>query len=140
MNLEELEAVIDLELSKRRNKVLNRNAYKAFFGMFSDPVGALGQIFIGRKDAIDAERARIAQEKMLEMLVTLDDAFSKSAVIAKDVGIEVQGLIRAKGVNVDHVVGLDIGATSSAVKIKPGTTISATLENGKSLTGLKIGG
>ncbi|MGU9813169.1 hypothetical protein [Pseudomonas sp. LF052] len=135
----EIEAAIVSELLTRKRQVLNRNAYKAFFGMFSDPAGALGHIFLGRKDALDSERSRIVQEKMLEMLVTLDDAFTKSAQIAAFEGVEVDGLIQVKGGQVDHVVGLEINTGAGSVRIRPGTKITAELENGQSLTGIKIG-
>lgn len=139
MRMGEIEAAIVSELLTRKRQVLNRNAYKAFFGMFSDPAGALGHIFLGRKDALDSERSRIVQEKMLEMLVTLDDAFTKSAQIAAFEGVEVDGLIQVKGGQVDHVVGLEINTGAGSVRIRPGTKITAELENGQSLTGIKIG-
>lgn len=36
--------------------ILNRNVIGAPIGAFSDPFGALGQVFIGRGEAIDFEK------------------------------------------------------------------------------------
>jgi hypothetical protein len=52
----EVEAAIEARLRERRKSILNRNAIDALFGTFSDPVGALGQVFIGRGEAIDFEK------------------------------------------------------------------------------------
>jgi hypothetical protein len=74
MDREQVERNIEAELKKSKNRVVNRNALQALFGVYADPVGALGKVFLGRQDSLNAERARIAQDVILTLLCKIDDA------------------------------------------------------------------
>jgi hypothetical protein len=139
MDKEKIESVINERLKKEEKKVLNNNAIHALFGAFSDPIGALGKIFLGRKDAIDSEKQKIAQDIIIEMLCEIDDAISKAKSDAKSSGITIQGIIETNAHGSEHVVGVDIGQKAKSVKFEPGSHIKTSATGAKSITGLKIG-
>ena len=55
---EEILAAIEGALAERKKDVLNRNALKALFVAFGNQGEALGQVFLGRGDAREADRQR----------------------------------------------------------------------------------
>jgi len=143
MDREQVEKAILDELSRRKRKVLTRNALKALFACFKDPIGSLGQLFIGRQDAMDAERVRIQQEIILDLLCRMDEALSKAA-LAEQEKLPVQrcvvcGEIEAYGQGVDEITGVSIGKNAGQVEFKPGTRIRASGEDARRITGLEIG-
>jgi len=139
MSKEAIEQEINAQLGAKRKKVLNRNAISALFGAFSDPVGALGKIFIGRGDAIEAERQKIAQDLMLELLCKIDEAISQTAKQSAAQGVTLNGLIETTTQGVESVIGVHIAENSSAVTLQAGTHIRTSATGAQSVTGLKIG-
>jgi hypothetical protein len=139
MNTHNIELAIEEQLSKRAKRVINRNAISALFGAFSDPVGALGKIFMGRADALDSERTRLQQDAILELLCKIDAALSDLARSTGAQGITIDGLIEINAQNVDAVVGVDISEGAGPVVFKPGTHIRVNAESSGSAIGLKIG-
>ena len=137
---QEIEGAINEQLALRKKSVLNRNAIGALFGAFSDPIGALGKIFIGRNDAIDAEKQRISQDVMIELLCKIDDAISKAAQVSDGQGITINGLIETNAHGAESVVGVHIEENSGAVNLQPGTHIRTTATASRNVTGLQIGG
>ena len=135
-----VENAIDEQLKSREKKVLNRNAISALFGAFSDPVGALGKIFVGRDDAIDAEKQKIIQDVILEMLCKIDDAISQAAQESTKQGFILQGLIETSAHGAESVVGVHVGENSGSVTMQAGTHIRTIATASKNVTGLKIGG
>jgi len=144
MDREEVEEAILEKLEKRKSTVLNRNALKALFACFSNPLGSLGQLFIGRVEAVDAERVRIEQEIILDLLCRIDDALAEAALAAqKKLPVQqciVCGEIEAYGEGVEEITGASIGKDAGQVEFKPGTRIRASGKDAKRITGLKIGG
>ena len=143
MDREEVEKAIVDKLSKRKHKVLTRNALKALFSCFKDPIGSLGQLFIGSWEAVDAERVRIEQEIILDLVCRIDDALADAARVAQE-KLSVQrcvvcGEIEAFGKGVDEITGVSIGEDAGQVELKPGTRIRVSGENAKRITGLEIG-
>lgn len=67
---------IEAELSKRNKKVVNKNAIDAFLSCFAPPIQALRKVFFGREDAIDQERQKITIEKILQLVIEIDNAIS----------------------------------------------------------------
>ncbi len=143
MNREEVEEAILDALRKRKRKVITRNALKALFGCVKDPIGSLGQLFIGSQDAIDTERVRIEQEIILDLVCKIDEALAQAALTAqKKLPVQqcvVCGEIEAFGRGVDEITGVSIGEDAGQVELKPGTRIRASGENAKRITGLEIG-
>jgi hypothetical protein len=140
MNKQHIEAAIEERLAIRKASVRNRNAIKALFGAFSDPMGSLGQIFLGGSEAVDAERQRLQQEAVLELLCKIDDAISQIAQGAESQGFVISGLIETTANHGESVVGVDIAADAGPVRLQPGTHIKTTSSGVARTTGLKIGG
>jgi hypothetical protein len=140
MNKSDIEAAIEARLSERKKSVLNRNAIGALFGAFADPVGALGQVFLGRDDAIDHEKQRIAQDVILELLCKIDESLSQANAKSEQQGIKVGGLIEAIAHGGESLTGLSIGANSSPVTLQPGTHIRTVATSVRNVIGVKIGG
>lgn len=140
MNKQAIEYAIGEQLALRKKSVLNRNAISALFGAFADPVGALGKIFVGRGDAIEAEKQRISQDVMIELLCRIDDAISKAAQASAGQGVTISGLIETSAHGAESVVGVHIGENSGAVNLQPGTHIRTSATASRNVTGLQIGG
>ena len=143
MTKEEVEKSVEAALEQRKTKVLNRNALKALFGAFSDPVGALGQVFMGRAEAVDAARQRLEQGAIIELLCKIDEAISHAVSTLKSgdaSGIVVQGLIETHGADSANVIGVHVTPDAGQVEFAPGTRIRTTGSGVGNLTGLKIGG
>lgn len=138
MKQEEIVQRIESELRNREKTIVNRNAFAALFGAISDPLGALGKIFLGRQDALDAEKQRLAQDAMLELLCRIDEAITAADVKARSAGVTISGLIETTATNSEHVVGARIGPKSGSVEFKPGTQIKTTAYGAKTVTGLEI--
>jgi hypothetical protein len=143
MKREEIEATLCHELEQRRKKVLNRNAIDALFGAFENPVGALGKIFVGRRDALEREQDSIRQELVLDLLCRIDEALTEAQQKAQRSGIkwtEVSGKIEAIGVDTDEITGVRITSDAGPVEFKPGTHIVVSATGARRVVGLDIGG
>lgn len=136
MDRQAVEEAIVATLQTRRNKVVNRNALQALFGAVMDPVNSLGKVFLGRQDALDTERARIAQDIMLDLLCKMDDAIRQAQHSASNSGVtRVTGLIEATAEHGDQLVGADISAPA---ELGPGFHVKVSSSNVKNVTGLRI--
>ncbi|WP_046235187.1 hypothetical protein [Pseudomonas syringae pv. coryli] len=140
MERNELEQKIASELAEREGRVLNRNALSALFGMFSDPIGSLGKIFIGRADAIDAEKHRLEQTHILDMLCSIDDLLRDLQSKAAKDGIIIDGLIETTVENAVEVIGFHVTGDAGNVVIRPGTCVKTHVGNAEKVTGFKVGG
>ena len=143
MDFSHIEKAIEQKLAKRKKKVVNRNAIKALFSAFPGPVAALGKIFLGRQDAIEGEKAKVAQEIILKMLLKIDDAISQATKETTDRGLDwkvIAGTVEAHGEGVREVTGVDVSSDAGPVKFKRGTHIRATGKDADRVTGLRIGG
>ncbi|WP_431511672.1 hypothetical protein [Variovorax sp. DAIF25] len=140
MDLKAIEARLEEGLKARGKAVVNRNAVSALFGAFSDPVGSLGKIFLGRQDALDAEAARLKQDVIVELLCKIDDALSGASHAATSSEVVIEGLIEASGHQADEVVGVSIESGGENVRFAAGARVSASGQDVKSVTGVRIGG
>lgn len=141
MEKNEIENKINSILMERRSKVVAHHAIKALLGIFTDPVGSLGKLFIEKKNAMEEEKHKIEQDIILDLLCKIDSAIEEA--IEKTKGslksTVVVGEIIASGKNVKDVTGVEISEGSGTVEFKPGTQIKAEGENVDKVTGLKIG-
>jgi hypothetical protein len=140
VNRQDVERAIEEQLASRSKKVLNRNAMSALFGACADPVGALGKVFLGRSDAIEAERQRIAQGLILDLLCNIDAAISQAASESSKQGVSIEGLIETTVQSADSVVGVHISEGMSNVTLRPGTHIRTVVGSATNVTGLQVGG
>lgn len=144
MDKEELEKRIQDEVKQRRGKVVALNTIKALLSIPADPIGTIGKLFFGAKEAVDQEKHRIEQNIILDLLCKIDEDMTEAINKAKEVlpktALIVLGDIVAHGKNADSVTGVSISGDSGPVELKPGTRITAHGENVRNVTGLKIGG
>jgi hypothetical protein len=140
MDTQKIKEKIDSELALRSKKVLNKNAFAALFSAFTDPVGALGKIFIGRQEALDKEQQKISIDVIIDLLCKIDDAISQAGTFATSQGVVINGLIETVAHGAEEVTGVHIADGSGPVSFKGGTVIRTTATSTKNVTGLKIGG
>lgn len=142
MNSKEVEDEIARKFTERKKRVLNRNALNALFGAVSNPIGSLGKIFLGRKDALEAEELRIKQDTMLDILCEIDDKLSSAGeeVIEQEtIRNIISGNIEARGYDVDEVIGVLIAAGAGTTELKPGTHIKVSGIRTRKVIGLQVG-
>lgn len=140
MDRKEVEQQIAFELEKSKGRVLSQNALNALFGAFSDPVGALGKIFLGGKDAVDAEKLRLEQGYVLDLLCSMDDLLKEMQKKAAVDGIVIDGLIETTVQKAGEVVGVHITDDMKNVQFRSGTHIKTDVANAEKVTVLKLGG
>lgn len=141
MDRDELRAVIEKDVQQVRNKTLNNNAFEALLvALGGNPVEALGKIFLGRDDAVDAARHQIERECVLNLLCDIDEAVKRLHSDASAKHVSIAGLVETVGRDVDEVVGVQVGSDSPPVRFEPGAKIVTKAERSGKLTGLKIGG
>ncbi|HHT8835146.1 TPA: hypothetical protein ACT5B7_006673 [Burkholderia cenocepacia] len=136
---EEVERAIEGELARRSQKVLNRNAISALFGAISDPVAALGKVFLGRQDALDTERARIEQGIILDLVVKIDDALTQALKQAAVHKVSVGGTFEANVYGGGVGTAMHIAGDAPPVEFQPDTKVVVNVHSGSG-TALQIGG
>ncbi len=143
MNREEVERVIQSQLKERAKRVVNRNALDALLSALGgNALTALGKLFLGRQDALAAEKLRIQQDLVLDLLCRIDETISNSKVEAIRQGVDwtiISGEIEAHGTDVEEVTGAHIASNSGPTELKPGTHIRASGTRVKRVTGLHVG-
>lgn len=142
MNREEVEKAIIKKLQERKKGVVNRNALDALFQTLTNPISALGKIFLGRRDALDTEEHRIKQGLILDILCKIEESLDKTrgkAMTQSDIINIVSGEIEAHGYAADEVIGVLITSDAGTTEFKPGTHIKVTGKGSKKVTGLQIG-
>lgn len=139
---EKLKEVIQQKLKENHDKVVNKNAFKALFGAFTNPIDSLGKIFLERQDALDEEQNRITQDIILEMLYQIHDAVAQAEANAEQHNLNwssISGEIEVEGNKTENVTGIHAAEGVGPVEFKSGRHIKATANGAKNLTGLKIG-
>ncbi len=142
MNRQEVEKAIIEKLRERKKGVVNRNALDALFQAFTNPISALGKIFLGKKGALDTEEHRIRQGIILDILCKIEESLDKTrgeAMTQSDITNIVSGAIEAHGYAADEVIGVLITSDAGTTEFKPGTHIKVTGKGSKKVTGLQIG-
>ena len=107
MTKEEIKNQIEIELKKREKTIRNKNAIDKFLGLLP-PMDALWGVLIGVQDAIELERQKLTLDRILDLIVAIDDKLSGKDVSGLDAGLKI--LIEnavAKG----NIIGLE-GKTS----------------------------
>jgi len=143
MNREQIEQEVTRRLEQQGKGIHNRNAMKALFQCFRDPVGALGTIFLGSSDALAAARSQIQQDIILTLLCRIDEALTEALHTAEEHRLNwtvVSGRIQAHAESAKSVTGVHITGECGPVELRPGTHISASAGAAESVTGLRIGG
>jgi hypothetical protein len=142
MGRKEIEEEIAKQLHSRKGRVLNRNAIDALFLSVSNPVEALGKVFLGREVALEAEQHRIQQEIILDILCKIEESLNKTRekpITQSDIINIISGEIEAHGYDADEVIGLLITSDAGPTELKLGTHIKVKGKGSKKVTGLQIG-
>lgn len=142
MNRKEVENEIAREFTKRKRRALNRNALNALFNALPDPIESLSRIFLGREDALEAEKVRIKQDIMLNTICKIDDKISYAidkAIKQRDIRRIISGEIEASGYDVDEVIGVLIKPDAGTTELKRGTHIKTSGTRTKRVVGLQVG-
>jgi hypothetical protein len=134
---------IEEECAKRGKKIANRNAFQALLGLCGKAGELVDKLIFGKQDALDAERARVQMDFIIELLCSFDEAISNVGAKAKAAGADwtiFTGKVTAQGTNVEQVTGVYVSPHSGLVEFQTGTEILAVGDNTGSVTGLNIGG
>ena len=138
---EDIREIMNNELEKRKKKVRNKKAIDALLSLSPRPVQALCKMAFGRDDAMEDEKQKILIEKILEILLEIDDAIAKDGGNVEKIDwTVVEAKIEAHGENSDKVTGMDISSDAGPVELKAGTHIKVSGRNVRNITGLHIGG
>ena len=141
MNKEDIQNILDIELKKREKDVRNKNAFDALLSASSGPVQALWKMTFGRNKAMEDEKQKILIEKILDILLEIDEAISKNnGNIEKIDWTIIEAKIEAYGEDSEKVIGLNISSDAGPVELKAGTHIKVSGKNVGNITGLQIGG
>jgi hypothetical protein len=138
----DIQKTIELALEKRKTGVLNKNAINALFEALPSPMKALGKIFMGRDEAIQSEKQKIAQDIILDLLVNIDKAITQALEASRQKGVDwkvIAGDVEVYGEKTKEVIGMQIASNAGPVELKPGTHIKASGSQVERITGLKIG-
>ena len=141
LNREQVEQAILDRLKEREKQVVNRNALDALLSVLK--LDSLSKIFLGRKDALEAEKLRIGQEIVLTLLCQIDDAISGAKTDSSKQKIDwtiISGEIESHGVDVEEVTGMSIATDAGPTELKPGTHIRASGIRSRRVIGLDVGG
>ncbi len=141
LDREQVEQAILDRLKGQEKQVVNRNALAALLSVLK--LDSLGKIFLGREDALEAEKLRIEQEIVLDLLCRIDDAISGAKTDSSKQKIDwniISGDIEAHGVDVEEVTGMSIATDAGPTELKPGTHIRVSGKRSRRVTGLDIGG
>lgn len=96
-------------------------------------------MFLGRQDALDAERARIERGIILDLVVKIDEALTQAAQQAIQNGVSVGGTFEANIYAGSTGVVMHIAEDAQTVNFQPGTKVVMNLHGGSG-TALQIGG
>ena len=88
MTKDEVKNKIEAELKKREKSVRNKNAIDKFLGLFS-PLDALWGVLVGSKDALELEKQKLTLEKVLDLVVGIDDRLSGKDISSVDSGLKI---------------------------------------------------
>lgn len=135
---EEIEELISNQLKKREKSIRNRNAIGVFLRLF--PIlNALKEVLTGAKKELEIERQKLTLEKIIDLIIAIDDKLSGKSIEKVDEGLKI--LIK-NVVSDGNIVGLK-GKTSNRnlrkVFEKP---LSVTIDNARAkrnVTGVDLG-
>jgi len=107
MTKDEVKNQIEVELKKRGKSVRNKNAIAKFLGLF--PIlDALYGVLVGSKDAVELEKQKLTLDKVLDLVIGIDDKLSGEDVNNMDAGLKI---LIENAVSEGNITGLE-GYTS----------------------------
>lgn len=85
---EEITQLIERELQSREKSIRNRNAIEVLLRLFPE-IHALKEVLTGSKEALDLERQKLTIEKILDLVVGIDEKLSGKDVSKLDEGLKI---------------------------------------------------
>lgn len=107
MTKDEVKNKIEVELKKREKSIRNKNAVEKFLGLFS-PLDALWGVLNGSKDVLELEKQKLTLEKVLDLLIGIDDKLNGKDINSVDSGLKI---LIENAVSGEDITGLE-GNTS----------------------------
>lgn len=97
MTNEDIKKQIEIELAKRQKSIHNKNAIDKFLGLLSrvDPTGisaalnALWGVLTGSRQEIELEKQKLTLEKILDLIVAIDDKLIGKDSSNTDIGLKI---------------------------------------------------
>ena len=133
------------EVQRRLEETKGKTIAKALIGpvvgaLTGSPRGVV-DAFMAPSEAKAKAKHEIQQDLILETLARVADAVEAGRSLARAEAVpwlSIAGTIKADGVDVDEVTGLDIGESSGPVVLEPQTKITARGERARSVTGMSV--
>ena len=85
---EEITQLIERELQSRGKSIRNRNAIDVLLRLFP-ALHALKEVLTGSKEALDLEREKLTTEKILDLLVGIDEKLSGQDISGVEEGLKI---------------------------------------------------
>jgi hypothetical protein len=137
MTKEDVKNQLEIALKKSEKTIRDKNAIDKFLGLFPG-LDALWGVLVGSKDAIELEKQKLTLEKLLDLVIAIDDKLSGKDISKIDTGLKI---IIENAVSEGNITGLEGNtANENTRKIfeKPiDVQIKNVLANGN-ITGVKL--
>jgi len=137
MTKDDIEKQIETELKKREKSIRNKNAIEKFLGLFPN-LNALYGVLTGSADAIEIERQKLTLDKVLDLVVAVDDKLSGKDISNIDAGLRILiDNVEAEG----NITGLEGDTSNNDVQEIFKKPIDISIKNsraGGNITGIKL--
>ena len=137
MTKDEVKNKIEAELKKREKSIRNKNAIDKFLGLFS-PLDALWGVLVGSKDALELEKKKLTLEKVLDLVVGIDDKLSGKDISSVDSGLKI---LIENAISGGDITGLEGNTSDENMKKIFEKPLDVEIKNVKALgniTGVKL--
>jgi len=137
MTKDEVKNKIEAELKKREKSIRNKNAIDKFLGLFS-PLDALWGVLVGSKDALELEKQKLTLEKVLDLVVGIDDKLSGKDISSVDSGLKI---LIENAISGGDITGLEGNTSDENMKKIFEKPLDVEIKNVKALgniTGVKL--
>ena len=81
--------LINIELKKRNKKIRNGNAIDALLRSLSPRLYELKEVLTGSKKALEIEKQKLTLEKILDLIIAIDDKLSGKDISNIDKGLKI---------------------------------------------------
>ncbi len=137
MTKNEVKNQIELELKKREKSVRNRNAINKLLSLFP-ALDALWGVLVGSQEALELEKQKLTLEKVLDLVIGIDDKLSGKDLSNIDSGLKI---LIENAVSRGDITGLEGNTSDENMKKifeKPLDVEIRNVNAGGSITGVKL--
>ncbi|MEK7564349.1 MAG: hypothetical protein AAB510_02160 [Patescibacteria group bacterium] len=137
MNKEDVKSQIEDELEKREKSIRNKNAIEKFLGLFPN-LDALYGVLTGSADAIEVERQKLTLDKVLDLVIAIDDKLSGKDISNIESGLKILIDNVVAGGNITGLEGDTSNETIQKIFEKPVDISIKNSQAGGNITGIKL--